>query len=123
MLSTITTAGIWIIALLHLWFCILEVYFWKKPLGLKVFNLDKEFAQQSATLAANQGIYNSFLSAGLFWGLFSSDPLQALHIKIFFLCCIAIAGIAGGLLVNLRILFIQALPAVITLLLLFLVNH
>lgn len=118
MLLTLANVGVWIIALLHLWFCTLEVFFWQKPLGRKIFKLDKEFAQQSATLAANQGIYNAFLSAGLFWGLLANDTQHALQIKVFFLSCVIIAGIAGGLLVNLKIMFIQAFPALITLLLL-----
>lgn len=120
MLSTIANIGVWFVALLHLWFFILEFYFWKKPLGMRVFKLDKEFAQRSAALAANQGIYNAFLSAGLFWGVLSNTPIFALQIKIFFLCCVIVAGVAGGFLVNMRIILIQAFPALATLVLLIL---
>lgn len=118
MIKMISNIGIVIIAVLHLWFCILEMFFWTKPLGLKIFRMNQEFAIQSAKLAANQGIYNTFLSAGLIWGLFSGDPAQSLHVKVFFLSCVVIAGIYAGLSVSYRIIFIQALPAVLTLLLL-----
>lgn len=123
MIKVIANIGVLITSLLHLWFCILEMFFWKKPLGLKIFKLNQAFADQSATLAANQGLYNSFLSAGLLWGLFSNDPLQSFHIKVFFLICVVIAGIYGGITVNRKILFIQALPAALTLVLLNLENY
>jgi len=117
MISMFADIGVLITAILHLWFFILEFFLWKKPLGLKLFRLEKEFASKSASLAANQGVYNAFLSAGLIWSLLSSDPAQSFHLKIFFLSCVVIAGIFGGL-VNIRIMFIQALPALITLFLL-----
>ncbi|WP_019216132.1 DUF1304 domain-containing protein [Legionella tunisiensis] len=118
MIKFLADIGVIITAILHLWFFILEFFLWKKPLGRKVFRTQPDFAFQSASLAANQGIYNGFLSAGLLWGLLASDPIEAFHVKLFFLSCILIAGIAGGLLVNLRILVIQAFPALITLFLL-----
>ena len=119
MIDIFVDIGVIIIAILHFWFCLLEMFFWTKPLGLKLFKMKPEFAHQSAALAANQGIYNGFLSAGLFWGLLSSDSLQSFHVKVFFLSCVVIAGIYGGLSVSRRIVFIQALPAAITLILLF----
>lgn len=119
MIYLLANVGVAIVAVLHIWFCILEMVFWTKPLGLKTFKMDKVLAQQSAPLAANQGLYNAFLSAGLLWGLFTSNPEQALHIKIFFLSCIIIAGIYGGLSVSRKIIFIQALPAAVTLVLLY----
>lgn len=120
MLLLITNIGIAFIALLHFWFLMLEMFFWQKPLGLKVFHTNQEFASQSAALAANQGLYNGFLSAGLIWSLFSSDPAQAFHLKFFFLSCITLAGIFAAITVNLRILYVQALPALLMLILLML---
>jgi putative membrane protein len=119
MIQIIANIGIILIAILHIWFSVLEIFFWTKPLGLKVFKMSQEFANQSASLAANQGVYNGFLSAGLLWGLLSNDPLQAFHVKIFFLSCVIIAGTYAGLTVNKRIFFIQALPAIIIFILLF----
>lgn len=108
--------GVLLVACLHVWFCILEMYFWQKPLGLKVFKLNPERAAMSAPLAANQGLYNLFLSAGLFWGLLSPSPLVAYQVKIFFLACVIIAGSYAGLTVNKRIFWVQAFPAILTLL-------
>jgi putative membrane protein len=118
MLLTLANIGILIIAIFHLWICMLEMIFWTKPLGLRTFKLQPDVARQSATLAANQGLYNLFLSAGLFWSLFSYGPGEALHLKIFFLGCVAIAGIFGGITANTKILILQGLPAIITLILL-----
>ena len=115
MIKILANIGVAITAILHLWFCILEIFYWTKPLGLKIFKINPEFARQSASLAANQGVYNGFLSAGLFWGLLSGDSEQSLHVKIFFLICVVIAGVYAGLTVNRKILYVQALPAVITL--------
>ena len=119
MIKILANIGVAITALLHFWFLILEMFFWTKPLGLKIFKMKQEFAYQSATLAANQGIYNGFLSAGLLWGLLSENPAQSFHVKIFFLSCVLIAGVYAGLSVSRRILFIQALPAAVTLILLY----
>lgn len=104
------------IALLHLYFLVLEMFFWDKPLGMRIFGLSPESAAASKVLAANQGLYNGFLSAGLIWGLSSHE--MGLALCTFFLTCIVIAGIYGGATANRRIWFIQALPAVIALLLL-----
>lgn len=115
MLTTLVTVGVLIVAILHLWFCVLEMFLWQKSLGLKIFKIDADFARRSAALAANQGLYNLFLSAGLFWSLLSGDPLEAVHLQLFFLSCVALAGVYAGLTVSIRILFVQALPAIITL--------
>lgn len=120
MINILVNIGVAIIAILHLWFCILEMFFWTRPLGLKTFKMSQDVANQSAKLAANQGIYNGFLSAGLLWGLVSANPEQSLHVKIFFLSCVVIAGVYAGFSVSRKILFIQALPATITLVLVFL---
>lgn len=101
-----------LVALLHLGFLYLEMFLWDKPRGLRTFNLTPEAAKQSKTLAMNQGLYNGFLAAGLIWGLFTGEP-----VKIFFLSCVIIAGIFGALTVSKRIFYIQAVPAILALLL------
>lgn len=102
-----------LVALLHIYFMILEMFLWTKPRGLRIFGQSFEKAQSSATLAANQGLYNGFLAAGLLWSLFISDPQHATHTKIFFLTCVTVAGIYGGWSVNRKIFFIQAVPAIL----------
>jgi putative membrane protein len=92
------------------------MFFWDKPLGLRTFKLTPDFAKASKALAANQGLYNGFLAAGLFWGL--GLGVAGTSIKVFFLCCIVIAGVYGAATVGKKILFVQALPAAIGLLLL-----
>ena len=101
------------VALLHLWFLVLEMFLWRKPIGLKVFRNTPEFAEKSAVLASNQGLYNGFLAAGLLWGAFHPAPDQALEIKVFFLACVAVAGTFGALTVSRRIFWVQAMPALI----------
>ncbi len=113
MLAYITIA---LVALLHAYFMLLEMYFWDKPLGLRTFRTTHEFATASKTLAANQGLYNGFLAAGLVWGLYLGAAGRA--IDIFFLICIIIAGIYGALTADRKILWIQAIPACIALALL-----
>ena len=105
-----------IVAALHVYFLILEMFLWDTPYGLKAFGLKPEFARASKALAANQGLYNGFLAAGLVWGLTRGDAGDA--IKIFFLACVIIAGVVGAATVSRKILFVQALPAAVALLLL-----
>jgi putative membrane protein len=100
-----------LIAVLHLWFLILEMFLWTKPAGRRAFGLTAEFAEQSKVLAANQGLYNGFLAAGLIWGL--SLGANGFSVKLFFLGCVLVAGIFGGLTASRKILWIQALPAAI----------
>ncbi|WP_035056093.1 DUF1304 domain-containing protein [Andreprevotia chitinilytica] len=100
-----------IVALLHIYFLVLEMFLWDKPLGLKTFRLTPEFAAASKTLAANQGLYNGFLAAGLIWGL--SLGGAGLSVKLFFLGCVVVAGVFGAVTVGKKILFVQALPAVV----------
>jgi putative membrane protein len=99
-----------ITALLHFYFLYLEMFLWDKPRGMKTFRMTEEQAKQSKTLAMNQGLYNGFLAAGLIWGLFAGDA-----VKIFFLCCVTIAGIFGAFTVSKRIFYIQAVPAIVAL--------
>jgi len=107
-----------LVALLHLYFMVLEMYFWDKPLGMRTFKTNPEFAKTSKLLAANQGLYNGFLAAGLIWGLVLGTDDGS--IKIFFLLCVVVAGIFGALTVNRRIIYIQALPAAIAIILILL---
>lgn len=102
-----------LVALLHVYFMYLEMVAWDKPLGLKTFRLTPEFAAASKALALNQGLYNGFLVAGLAWGLWLGQAGFA--IKVFFLGCVAVAGIVGALTVNRRIFFVQGLPAIVAL--------
>jgi len=111
-----------VVALFHFYFLVLEMFFWTKPKGLKVFGQTLEKAQASATLAANQGLYNGFLAVGLIWGLLSPIPVFAFQIKIFFLACVIVAGLYGAYSVNKKILFVQALPALLALIFLLVAN-
>ncbi|MEY4295486.1 MAG: hypothetical protein RLY82_1174 [Pseudomonadota bacterium] len=117
-MSTIANLVIAVVALLHVYFLILEMFFWTKPLGLKTFKRTQAQADDSKVLAANQGLYNGFLAAGLFWGL--SLGGAGFSIKVFFLLCVVIAGVYGAATVGKKILYVQALPAAIGLALLFL---
>lgn len=112
-----TTIGI--VAILHFYFLVLEMFLWTKPLGLRVFGRSLGQAKDSAVLAANQGLYNGFLASGLVWGLVHPNPEFGSQIKFFFLSSVVVAGIYGAYSVNRKILFIQALPAAIALVLLF----
>jgi len=96
-----------LVAVLHLYFLVLEMFLWTKPLGRKVFRTTEEFAEASKTLAANQGLYNGFLAAGLAWGLIDGQA----PIKLFFLGCVVVAGLYGAATVGKKILYVQALPA------------
>jgi putative membrane protein len=103
-----------LVALLHAYFLVLEMFLWDKPRGRRTFGLTQEFATASKSLAANQGLYNGFLVAGLVWGLVLG-PVAGLPIKLFFLICVIVAGAFGALTVNSRILWVQAVPAAIAL--------
>jgi putative membrane protein len=109
-----------LVAALHIYFMILEMFLWTRPLGLKTFRNSPEKAADSAVLAANQGLYNGFLAAGLIWGLVHGVPAFAFQIKTFFLVCVIVAGVYGAATVSRRILFVQAAPAAIALILLWL---
>src|SRR6185295_8614013 len=109
-----------LVAILHVYFLVLEMFLWTKPLGLKTFRNSPEKAAESAVLAANQGLYNGFLAAGLAWGLIQSVPAFAFQIKVFFLLCVIVAGVYGAATVSRRILYVQAAPAALALTLLWL---
>jgi putative membrane protein len=109
-----------VVAALHIYFLILEMFLWTRPLGLKTFRNSIEKATESAVLAANQGLYNGFLAAGLVWGLLQPNPAFAFQIKVFFLLCVIVAGAYGAATVSRRILYVQAAPAALALILLWL---
>ncbi len=117
-MSIVANVIIGLVALIHIYFLVLEMFLWDKPLGLKTFGQTKEAAKATKVLAANQGLYNGFLAAGLIWGL--SLGAGGVSIKIFFLCCIVVAGVYGAATANRKILFIQAIPAAIGLILILL---
>ena len=113
-MNTIANIVIGIVALIHAYILVLEMFLWEKPAGLRAFGLTKEFAAATRVLAGNQGLYNGFLAAGLIWGLVSGD----VYVKIFFLGCVLVAGVYGATTANVRILWIQAAPAAVGLILL-----
>ena len=100
-----------LVAALHLYFLVLEMFLWTTPTGRRVFGLDGDFAEKSKALAANQGLYNGFLVAGLLWGLVAGRT----DVRVFFLVCVVVAGLYGAATVNRRILFVQAVPAALAL--------
>jgi len=116
-MSIAANAVIALIALLHVWFLILEMFLWTRPSGRRAFGTTAEFALQSKALAANQGLYNGFLAAGLVWGLYLGAGGAGFSVKLFFLTCVLVAGIFGGLTASRKILWIQALPALVALVL------
>ncbi len=119
-MNAIASSLVALVAALHVYFLMLEMFLWTKPLGLKTFRHSPEKAADSAVLAANQGLYNGFLAAGLIWGLIQSTPAFAFQIKVFFLLCVITAGVYGAATVSRRILYVQAAPAAIALILLWL---
>ena len=104
-----------LVGVLHVYFLVLEMVLWDKPAGLRAFGHTREAAAATRVLAANQGLYNGFLAAGLFWGLLLGAG--GTHIKIFFLCCVLVAGLFGAATASRKILFLQALPAALGLVL------
>jgi putative membrane protein len=112
-MKTIASALVAFVLAAHLGFLALEMFFWTSPYALKAFNLTPEFAQASKAMAANQGLYNGFLAAGLLWGLLKRE--NGFQLKVFFLACVIVAGVFGAVTVKTSILFIQALPAVLAL--------
>ena len=107
-----------LVALVHVYILVLEMFLWDKPAGLRAFGQTREAAAASKVLAANQGLYNGFLAAGLFWGLILGA--DGTGVKVFFLSCVLIAGVYGAATASRKILFVQAVPAAIGLALVFL---
>lgn len=117
-MSIIANVVIGLVAFLHVYFLVLEMFLWDKPAGLRAFGQTLEAARASKVLAANQGLYNGFLAAGLFWGL--GLGASGTGVKIFFLSCVLVAGLYGAATASRKILFVQAIPAAVGLLLVFL---
>lgn len=112
-MKKVANALVALVAVEHLYILVLEMFLWTKPAGLRAFGLTPEFAEQSAALAANQGLYNGFLAAGLIWGLLRRA--DGLPVKLFFLGCVIVAGVFGALTAKPSIFFIQAVPAMLAL--------
>lgn len=108
MIGNLLTA---VVALIHVYILVLEMFFWDTPRGRKAFGLTPEFARATRVLAANQGLYNGFLAAGLFWGLWLGAA--GLAVKLFFVACVAVAGLYGAATSSRKILFVQTVPAVL----------
>ena len=124
-MTTIATVAVLVVAALHAYFLLLEMFLWTRPAGRKAFGLTAEFAEATKGLAANQGLYNGFLVAGLLWGVVASfqGPSAApgaFAIECFFLACVLVAGLFGAATVSRKILYVQALPAAIALVLVWL---
>ena len=119
-MSLIANVLVALVAALHVYFLVLEMFLWTKPKGLATFGNTIEKAQASAVLAANQGLYNGFLAIGLLWGLIHPVSGFGFQIKVFFLLCMIAAGVYGAISVSRRILFVQAAPAALALILLYL---
>jgi putative membrane protein len=116
-MSTAATVLVALVALLHVYILVLEMFLWTTPKGRKAFGLTQEQAEGTKVLAANQGLYNGFLAAGLFWGLYLGAA--GFQVKVFFLICVIVAGVYGAATANKKILFIQAVPAALALALLY----
>ncbi|MGB8331857.1 MAG: DUF1304 domain-containing protein [Polyangiales bacterium] len=119
-MAAVIAALVIFVIVFHLWAMALEMFFWTKPLGRKTFGLSKEDAEVSKTLAANQGLYNGFLAAGLALSLLVPNPDTAFTLQVFFLACVSLAGLFGGMTAKMSILFVQGLPAMVALALLLL---
>ena len=115
-MSVIPLIAVALVALLHIYIMILEMFLWTGPRGQQAFGLTPEFAAQTKTLAANQGLYNGFLAAGLIWSLLHPQAEFAWQIALFFLACVAVAGIYGAATASRKIRFIQTIPAVLAML-------
>jgi putative membrane protein len=110
----VANVAVAVVALVHVYILVLEMFLWTSPRGRAIFGTDEEFARRSAALAANQGLYNGFLAAGLVWGLVAGGSV-GLQARVFFLVCVIVAGVYGAVSVHRRILYVQALPAAIAL--------
>ncbi|WP_431954057.1 DUF1304 domain-containing protein [Nocardia lijiangensis] len=113
-MATIADVLVGLVAVLHVYFLVLEMFLWEKRPGLELSGFDPALARATAPLAANQGLYNGFLAAGLIWGLIASAPI-GFQVQVFFLACVLVAGLYGGATANRRILIAQALPGALAL--------
>ncbi len=114
-METASTILVAIVAIEHVYILVLEMFLWTTPRGRKAFGTTPEFAQASKALAANQGLYNGFLAAGLFWGLLHRDAATGHQLQLFFLACVVVAALYGGMTAKRSILVVQGLPALVAL--------
>ncbi|MBI4816774.1 MAG: DUF1304 domain-containing protein [Deltaproteobacteria bacterium] len=112
-MSLLSTALAGLVALLHVYFLVLEMFLWATPFGAKTFGRRIEEQRATKVLAANQGLYNGFLAAGLIWSMLVSDADLSFSLRAFFLSCVIIAGVYGGATASTKIIFVQAVPAVL----------
>jgi putative membrane protein len=112
-MQTLAATAVVLVAMLHVYILILEMFLWNTPRGRKAFNLTSEFAAATKTLAGNQGLYNGFLAAGLLWGAWLGG--EGFAVRVFFLSCVIIAGVYGAFTASRKILFVQALPGAVAL--------
>ena len=113
LVAAVATGVVTLVATLHVYFLVLEMFLWQTPFGMQTFGTTPEVAASSAVLAANQGLYNGFLAAGLLWGLLGHGVVRGRSILTFFLLCVVVAGAYGGATANASILFVQTLPALV----------
>ena len=111
-MAVVATVLVLVVAAIHVYILVLEMFLWRTERGRRAFGTDQAFADASATLAANQGLYNGILAAGLLWGVIAPDPV-GFQVTVFFLACVIVAGVYGALTASRKILFIQALPAAV----------
>ena len=105
----LATTLVTVVALIHIYILVLEMFLWNTKTGRKAFNLSADFARETRVLAANQGLYNGFLAAGLLWGLWLGE--NGIQVTVFFLACVLIAGVFGAMTASWKILYVQAIPA------------
>jgi putative membrane protein len=120
-IDSVATLAVLLVAALHAYFLVLEMFLWRTPRGMRTFGTDQAFADRSAALAANQGLYNGFLAAGLVWGVIAGNPVS-FQVKVFFLACVIVAGLYGAATVSRRIAVVQALPGAVALALVIVAN-
>ncbi|WP_299263493.1 DUF1304 domain-containing protein [uncultured Psychrosphaera sp.] len=115
-MSTLSIILVSLVAVEHIYILIMEMFMWTKPRTLKVFGLEKSFAEETKAMAANQGLYNGFLAAGLIFGLLHCNPVFGFQLQVFFLSCVLVAAVFGSFTVKRSILFVQGVPALLALL-------
>jgi putative membrane protein len=113
MMQLVAQGAVALVGILHVMFLVLEMFLWTRPAGRRIFGLSEERARETAALAANQGLYNGFIAAGLFWGVVEGPHSHA--VRLFFLSCVIVAGIFGAATAKRTILFVQALPGALAL--------
>ncbi len=122
MLQVLTMTLIGLCALEHLWFLVLEMFLWQRPIGLRIFGNTADKARDSVVLAKNMGLYNGFLAVGLIYGLLVTDAAVAHAFRFYFLMCMVVAGVYGGMTVSSRVMYVQGMPPALAMVLLYLIE-